>query len=112
MAARKKVANEEKVNETPVAEEVVNETPAVEENDSAVERKRPPREAKKVKGVITNCLQLNVRKEPSFKAEVIKVIPALSEVEVIDQNADSTFFKVKIADNLIGFCMKKYVSLK
>ncbi len=63
-------------------------------------------------GVVTDCLKLNVRKEPSDNAEVLVIINALSEV-VVDMDASTdAFYKVCTGAGVEGFCMKKYIALK
>ena len=63
-------------------------------------------------GVVTECLKLNVRKEPSTDAEVLTTIDALSSVMVdIDASSDA-FYKVHTEAGVEGFCMKKYIALK
>lgn len=65
-----------------------------------------------ISGVVTDCLRLNVRKEPSPDGKVLAVIDTLSEV-VVDINSPSeTFYKVCTAAGIEGFCMKKYIALR
>lgn len=66
---------------------------------------------KKLIGVVTDCLKLNVRKEPSPDAEVAFVILCLTPVEIDLEQSTDTFFKVRTADNSEGFCMKKFIAL-
>ncbi len=63
-------------------------------------------------GVVTNCLRLNVRKEPKADAEVIAVIDALSEVMIEVPASYGDFYKVCTAAGIEGFCMKKYIALR
>lgn len=63
-------------------------------------------------GMVTECLKLNVRKEPSADGEVLAIIDALSEVKVdVDESTDD-FYKVCTAAGIEGFCMRKYIALK
>ncbi len=72
-----------------------------------------PAEVKEtVFGVITNCLNLNVRKEPKADADVLTIIPALSKVQVDTGASTDEFYKVWTETGIEGFCMKKYVVLQ
>lgn len=63
-------------------------------------------------GVVTDCMRLYVRKEPSADGEVVTVIDCLSKVMVdIDASTDE-FYKVCTASGAEGFCMRKYIALK
>lgn len=64
-----------------------------------------------VVGVVTDCLKLNVRKEPSADAKVLVIIDALSEVMVDVDASTKDFYKVT-AGSVEGFCMRKYIALK
>lgn len=50
---------------------------------------------------------LNMRKRPSIKSDIIKVIEDGSKVKILP-NKDSTFYKVKFGD-AEGYCMKKFI---
>ncbi len=63
-------------------------------------------------GVITDCLKLNVRKEPKIDADVLTIIPALSKVQVDTGDSTDEFYKVCTETGIEGFCMKKYVALQ
>ena len=88
--------------------------PVIESNESIVDEE--PAEVVEpdpvVIGVVTDCLKLNIRKEPNKNSDPVCVIDALSEL-VIDLKA-STFnwFKVETKDGVEGFCMKKFVAVR
>lgn len=63
-------------------------------------------------GVITDCLNLNVRKEPKADADVLAIIPAFSKVQVDTEISTDEFYKVCTETGIEGFCMKKYVALQ
>lgn len=65
-----------------------------------------------VAGVVTDCLRLNIRKEPSPNGEVLTVIDALSEVMVDINGSSDAFYKVCTIAGIEGFCMKKYIALR
>lgn len=62
-------------------------------------------------GVVTNCLLLNVRKEPDLKAEVLFTMSALTEPKIDLENSTKDWYKVSFEGNE-GFCLKKYITLK
>lgn len=80
--------------------------------DDAINIPKEDPEAVVGSGVVTDCFRLNVRKEPNPDAEVLAVIDFLSDVTV-DMNASTdAFYKVRTADGVDGFCMKKYIALR
>lgn len=60
-------------------------------------------------GVVTDCLILNVRKQPSKDAEVLKTIDALTEVIILKEVGD--FYEVALKTGESGYCMKKYIAI-
>jgi len=72
----------------------------------------PAQTKESVFGVITDCLKLNVRKEPKVDADVLTVIPVLSKVQVDAEASADEFYKVCTETGIEGFCVKKYVALK
>lgn len=60
-------------------------------------------------GVVTDCLKLNVRKQPSKDAEVLKTIDALTEVIILKEVGD--FYEVALKTGESGYCMKKYIAI-
>lgn len=87
----KNIDNNIVLDETPTADEV---TPV----------KKPSRSTKKVptKGKVVNCELLNVREEASTKANVVKLIEAGTEIDILGE--EGKFYK--IAD---GFVMKSFI---
>lgn len=74
----------------------------------------PKEESKAVmtSGVVTECLRLNIRKEPVADAEVVAVVDCLSEVKVDMSTSTDKFYKVCTAAGIEGFCVKKYIALR
>lgn len=87
----------------------VSEEPAVQ----AEPEKAPVKEEPTIlSGVVTNCLRLNIRKEPESDAEILTILELLSNV-VVDMTASTeTFYKVRTEAGIEGFCMKKYIALR
>lgn len=63
-------------------------------------------------GVVTDCMRLYVRKDPSADGEVVTVIDCLSKVMVDMDASTDEFYKVCTASGAEGFCMRKYIALK
>ena len=102
----------EKIVETPVEsveeknEEVAEAT--VEETKEEVIEEQSDEEALGI-GVVTDCLELNVRKQPSKDAEVLKTINALTEVVILKEINE--FYEVALKTGESGYCMKKYIAV-
>lgn len=64
-----------------------------------------------VPGMVTDCLKLNVRKNPSTDAEVLTIVDALSNVMVDMDTSTDAFYKVCTETGVEGYCMKKYIVL-
>lgn len=95
----------ESVEET-TKEEVVEAT--VEETKEEVVEEAADDEILGI-GVVTDCLKLNVRKQPSKDAEVLKIIDALTEVVILKEVND--FYEVALKTGESGYCMKKYIAI-
>ena len=87
----------------PVVEEAIVEEPVVE----------PKPEKKIQKGVVVDCLKLNVRNNPHPNAAIELTIDKGTEVEIVGSNGD--FYNVRkgtTTEGFSGWCMKKYISIK
>lgn len=60
--------------------------------------------------VVSDCVLLNVRSEPSKGASFICRLPCSCPVEIVDECPDSEFYKIK-TPTVEGYCMKKYISI-
>lgn len=90
--------NEPAINETETTETTneteVEETPVI------------------IRGVVTNCVKLNVRKMPAANAGVVCVIDVSAEVTIDEENSTDEFYRVCTTSGIEGFCMKKYISIQ
>ena len=112
-----KAVNKEAEKET-VVEEIVEEkvVESVEEKNEEVAEsskeelieEQSDEEALGI-GVVTDCLELNVRKQPSKDAEVLKTIDALTEVVILKEINE--FYEVALKTGDSGYCMKKYIAV-
>lgn len=62
------------------------------------------------KGVVHNCINLNVRKEPTKSAPVLNYIPAGTNVKVLSE-ANDEWYKVHADGVGTGFCMKEFIKI-
>lgn len=66
---------------------------------------------KTVIGLVSNCANLRVRKEPDEKAEVLGIIPVDTEVMIDEDKSIGEFYKVYTDSGLEGFCMKPFITV-
>lgn len=61
-------------------------------------------------GVVAKCAKLNVRSKPSTDSDVVTVLNAGDEISIdVDKSTDE-WLKIRTADGVKGYCMKKFVS--
>lgn len=65
-----------------------------------------------ITAIVVNCAKLNVREEPSPRAEAVAVIDASNEVVVYDSESFGNYYKVCTASGIEGYCVKDYLKLK
>lgn len=86
------------VDSTEIAEDI-----RVEENEEAVEN---------IIGVVTDCLKLNIRKEPNKDSDVVVVVTCLDELKIdLDASTDDWYAVCTVA-GIEGFCMKKFIAVR
>ena len=107
------VVEEVVVTEPEIKEEVAE---AVEEVIEPVQVAEPapapaPKKARPVKGIVSNCNTLRVRKAPNTDATVLAIIEVNSEVRVDKSQSTDDFYKVCTATGVEGYCMKKFITL-
>ena len=71
--------------------------------------KEPEKVQEIKKGIVTDCLTLNIRKDPDINSEVVGNIKCLSEIMIEDKESTDEFYKICTASGKEGFCMKKYI---
>lgn len=94
-----------KYREDPVLVDSVEiaEDTRVEENEEAVEE---------IIGVVTDCLRLNIRKEPNKDSEVAAIVNCLDEVKIDPETSTDEWYAVCTVAGIEGFCMKKYIAVR
>ncbi|QJU22494.1 SH3 domain-containing protein [Enterocloster bolteae] len=75
----------------------------MESKEMTATRKEP------VIGLVSNCANLRVRKEPDDKAEVLGTISVNTEVMIDEAESIGEFYKVYTDSGLEGFCMKQFI---
>ncbi len=63
-------------------------------------------------GVVTDCLKLNIRKEPNKDSDVVVIVTCLDELKIDPDASTDDWYAVCTASGIEGFCMKKFVAVK
>ena len=63
------------------------------------------------KGIITGCMKLYVRSEPTTESEPVTILDENSEVIVTLEESTDDFYKVTLPSGIDGYCMKKYMKI-
>lgn len=100
-------------------DETVDNIDPVKEVDGVITThiKEPIQEAenitpvREVKGVVVKCTRLNVRKEPTPKADILCTVDANCEVVIDEANSTEDFYKVYTAAGIEGYCVKYFISI-
>lgn len=80
----------------------------VENNIEEVEETKPEPKI----GIVTDCIKLNVRKNPNPNAEIICEVSAATDLMIDEEQSTDTFYKVFTAAGVEGYCMKRFVTSK
>lgn len=71
-----------------------------------------PEKVKNVHGVVSNCKQLNVRREAQKRADNVLCVVSAGDVLLIDEKqSTNAWFYVTTADGTSGYCMKEFVTV-
>lgn len=65
-----------------------------------------------LKGEITNCVRVNIRKEPNRECEVITILNYGDTVTVYPEKSIDGWSFIVIPDGREGFCMKEFIDLE
>lgn len=96
-----KFSREEKKRPNVVREPVAKKT---------VPEKEP--EAKKeIAGIVTNCVRLNVRKEPYFDADILCTIDVSTNLIIDEEESTDEFYKICTSAGIEGYCVKTYITI-
>lgn len=95
--------------EEPILEDSVE---IIEEQATETETEAEVTEVSKMFGVVTDCLRLNIRREPNKDAEIVAIATCLDEVEVDPNASTDEWYAVCTAAGMEGFCMKKFIAIR
>jgi uncharacterized protein YgiM (DUF1202 family) len=94
-----------------VADVVETESITVTNSEKVVTKKKPEKKIKK--GVVVDCVKLNVRNNPHPNAAIELTIDKGTEVEITDSVGE--FYCVRkgtTTEGFTGWCMKKFISVQ
>lgn len=89
----------------------VDEVRKVIEQETIKEEIIEQKKEEPIKGVVKDCMNLNVRSNPSIDSEILGTIPKNHEVIVLDDSEEG-WFKINVTGIGTGFCMSKYINVK
>lgn len=93
--------------ENDITEEIHEEVEAIaEETEDAL-----PETTVMLRDAKVAVKQLNMRKEPNAKADVVCVINDLTPIKVDLDKSTTDFFYVILGTKLEGYCMKKFIEV-
>lgn len=98
------------VEEIPVATEEMKVESAVLEPYTEQEENKPAVYTVLKAGTVTNCSRLNIRKEPSLEAEILRVINKGDDIEILDESTVNGWIPVLLSDGTKGYTMKDYIN--
>ena len=97
---------------TNVVESVMEiETGIPNQVEEPVPEVKPVVPIKEIKGVVVNCVRLNVRKDPDPKAEILCTVDANHELRIDEANSTEDFYKVCTAVGIEGYCVKYFINI-
>ena len=70
----------------------------------------PP--AEPIDGYVTDCIKLNIRKEPSLEADILCEVPVNANLLIAPDTSSEGWYSVVTENGVNGFCMAKYVNIK
>jgi len=66
---------------------------------------------KPLRGVVVNCMNLNIRKDPTQTSRSLGIIGSDTVVTISDDESVPGFYKVKTGDGISGYCMSEFIKL-
>ena len=88
-----------------------SESGAVETVENIIEEVEETKPEPKI-GIVTDCIKLNVRKNPDPNAEIVCEVSAATDLMIDEEQSTDTFYKVFTAAGVEGYCMKRFVAIK
>ena len=75
-------------------------------------QQNPEPPAEPIEGYVTDCLKLNIRKEPSLNADILCEVPVNAKLAIAPDTSSEEWLSVVTETGVNGFCMAKYVNIK
>ena len=73
----------------------------------------PEKNTNILQGVVTNCKQLNVRREAQKRSDNVLCIVSAGDALTIEKDrSTNAWFYVTTADGVSGYCMKEFVAVE
>lgn len=63
-------------------------------------------------GVVSNCRSLRVRKTPNKNSDVLTYISEGTKVEIDDTKTSEEFYKIRVSDDVVGYCMRNFITIQ
>lgn len=73
--------------------------------------KKEPESKKEIAGIVTNCVRLNVRKEPYFDADILCTIDVSTNLIIDEEESTDEFYKICTSAGIEGYCVKTYITI-
>lgn len=96
-----KFSRKEKKRPNVVREPVAKETVPEKEHEAK----------KEIAGIVTNCVRLNVRKEPDFDADILCTIDVSTNLIIDEEESTDKFYKICTSAGIEGYCVKTYITI-
>ena len=93
----------------PVME--VKDIGTIDEVNDVEQETKVAEPVKEIKGVVANCVRLNVRKDPEPKSEILCTIEANQEVMIDETKSTEDFYRVCTAAGIEGYCVKYFIAV-
>lgn len=84
--------------------------PTVEEETDEVDTTEVTPNKQPLKGIVTGCVKLNVRKGPNKGMPSVSIINESDEVTITDTLTG--WYKVTTKEGIVGFCMGQFIEIK
>lgn len=96
-------------------EEIVGQDQVSEPDETVVpdnsEKEDSKKDTKPKKGIVYNCVLLNVRSTPETDASILKTIPKGTKVEIDEMEGNDLFYSIKTTDITTGYCRKEFIKV-
>lgn len=91
-------------------EKIIEQIEEVVEPEEKTEEAVEVKTEQVVKGKVTDCIKLNVRRGALITSDVIEVIEEGAIVEINEKRSTDDWYSVCTESGTKGFCMKEYIT--